>query len=544
MTRTGIYARLSLYDMNHTVRDSIQNQLMVLTDYMDRHPELHLTEQYIDNGWSGTNFQRPAFLKMIDDIQEGKINCIVTKDLSRLGRNYMETGYYLETLFPMLHVRYISINDGYDSAVSEPGQLAVILKNIMNDFFSRDLSRRYSSSYDIRKAKGVFRKGLPYGYAYDPERPNHMTFDPHVAHFVRLIFAWALEGVGNHTIAMRLRELNAPTQERIEYLRSGGNTCHEGTTLWSTASVRQMITNRVYTGDFVCGKRYNRLCDPYNRRSKIPEDEWVIIPNSHPAYLSKQDFTRIQERLETNLHKRNEVIRQNQEGRETEENYYRRILFCSVCGHRLHLARDSVASRDKCALYQCHGYATSRNPSPHHISINKKLLDVIVLDQLQNQFHLAGQFAGWLKSPEGKCSVSDYLDRLDKDLEEARQELDTLSMQRARIFEAFAESLLDKDSYLQGLEQIREKSLTASLTMENTIKERDILRKAASLSNPWLVLFTAASAPVRLDETITHCLIDRIDLADSWQVTIHFKEENWFLRLQNLYETTHPQAES
>ena len=95
VNRTGIYARLSLYDMNHTVRDSIQNQLMILTDYMDQHPELNLTEQYIDNGWSGTNFQRPAFLQMIDDIQEGKINCIVTKDLSRLGRNYMETGYYL-----------------------------------------------------------------------------------------------------------------------------------------------------------------------------------------------------------------------------------------------------------------------------------------------------------------------------------------------------------------------------------------------------------------------------------------------------------------
>ena len=238
------------------------------------------------------------------------------------------------------------------------------------------------------------------------------------------------------------------------------------------------------------------------------------------------------------------MIRQNLEGRDSEENYYRRILFCSVCGHRLHLVRDSVASRDKCALYQCHGYATSRNPTPHHISINKKLLDVIVLDQLQNQFHLARQFTSWLKSPEGKRSVSGCLDRLEKALEETKQEQDSLSRQRARIFEAFAESLLDQDSYLQGLEQIREKSLAASLAIENTAKERDSLRKAASLSNPWLVLFTAASAPVRLDETVTHSLIDRIDLAKSWQVTIHFKEENWFLRLQNFYETAHPQAGS
>ena len=515
---------------------------MILTDYMDHHPELHLTEQYIDNGWSGTNFQRPAFLQMIDDIQEGKINCIVTKDLSRLGRNYMETGYYLETLFPMLHVRYISINDGYDSATSEPGQLAVILKNILNDFFSRDLSRRYSSSYDLRKEQGVFRKGLPYGYAYDPERPNHMTYDDHVAHFVRLIFAWALEGVGNHTIAMRLRELNAPTQERIEYLRIGGRTCHKGTTLWSTASVRLIITNRVYTGDFVCGKRYNRLCDPYNRRNKIPEEEWVIIPDSHPAYISKEDFSRIQERIKNNLQKRNEVIRQNQQGRQKEENYYKKILFCSICGHRIQLVRDSVASRDRCALYQCHGYTTSKNPIPHHISINKKLLDVVVLDQLQNQFHLAGQFTTWIKSSSGRQAISERFRLVEQSLGNTRKNLEDLSKHRAHIFEAFTDALLDKDSYLHKMQNIREKSNSLSQQIEKDTKNLTVIHKAFSLSNPWLVTFTGIPSPVLLNEEVTHSLIERIELADSWQVTIHFKEEKWFLLLQELYESNRPRV--
>lgn len=542
VNRTGIYARLSLYDMNHTDRDSIQNQLMILTDYMDQHPELNLTEQYIDNGWSGTNFQRPAFLQMIDDIQEGKINCIVTKDLSRLGRNYMETGYYLETLFPMLHVRYISINDGYDSATSEPGQLAVILKNILNDFFSRDLSRRYSASYDLRKEQGVFRKGLPYGYAYDPERPKHMTYDDHVAHFVRLIFAWALEGVGNHTIAMRLRELNAPTQERIEYLRSGGRTCHKGTSLWSAASVRQILTNRIYTGDFVCGKRYNRLCDPYNRRPSIPEEEWVIIPDSHPAYISKEDFSRIQDHMKDNVKKRREIIKKNQEGRPVEENYYKRIIFCGVCGNRIHICRDGVASRDKCALYHCQGYATSRHPVPHRISIHKKLLDVIVLDQLQNQFHLARQFTDWLKSSAGKHCVSTYLHNLEVSLEDCRRDLESLSLHRTQIFEAYADALLDKDSYLQEMNHIRDKKHSLSLQIEKDTKELETVGKAFSPSNPWLVIFTSTPSPVLLNEKVTHSLIDRIELAESWQVTIHFKEEKWFLPLQNLYESNLPQT--
>lgn len=528
--------------MNHMARDSIRNQILLLTDYMDRHPELNLTEQYIDNGWSGTSFQRPAFLRMMDDIQKGKINCIVTKDLSRLGRNYIETGYYLETLFPMLHVRYISINDGYDSATSDPGQLAVILKNILNDFFSRDLSRRHSASYDLRKEQGVFRKGLPYGYAYDPERPDHMTYDDHVAHFVRLIFAWALEGAGSHTIAMRLRELDAPTQERIEYLRSGGRTCHEGTSLWSSASVRQILTNRVYTGDFVCGKQYSRLCDPYNRRPSIPEEEWVIIPDAHPAYISKEDFARIRERMKDNTRKRQEKTEKNQKGRPAGENYYKRILFCGVCGRRIQMCQDSAASRDKCALYHCLGYATSRHPVPHHISIHKKLLDVIVLDRLQNQFHLARQFTDWLKSPAGKHRVSSYLQNLEISLENGRQDLERLSIHRSQIFEAYADALLDKDSYLQEMDHIKDRKQSLSLQIEKDTKELETMRKACSSSNPWLVLFTGTPSPVLLNEEVTHRLIDRIELAESWQVTVHFREEKWFLPLQHLYESDLPQT--
>ena len=542
--RTGIYARLSLYDMNHTVRDSIENQLMILTDYMDRHPELHLTEQYIDNGWSGTNFQRPSFLRMMEDAQKGKINCVVTKDLSRLGRNYVETGYYLEHIFPMLKVRYISINDEYDSAVSDPGQLAVILKNILNDFFSRDLSRRYSASYDIRKEKGVFRKILPYGYTYDKEHPNHMTFDPHVSHYVRLIFAWALEGVKNHAIAMRLRELQAPTQERIEYLRSGGKTCHEGSTLWSTASVREIITNRVYTGDFVCGKRYDRLCDPYNRRLHIPEEEWVIIPNAHPAYVSKNDFDNIQERMKKNTRTRRETIERNQKGRPVEDNYYKKLFICGICGHRIHLARSGVEDPDSCALYHCDGYVTTRNAVAHHISINKKLLDVIVLERIQHQYRLANKLANWLRSPDGKHAVANRITELKHWQNTLFSRQEQLSSHRLQMFEAHANALLDGPTYQQEIEQIRRQQMELSLQVEKADRKLSSFQAAVSPDNPWLVLFTAGSAPLKLDETVTHTLIEKMELSASCQVTIHFKEEAWFQLLHNFYETCHVQEEN
>lgn len=218
VNHTAIYARLSLCDnIHHVNEDSIESQLRLLRNYVSQHPELHLAEEYVDRGWTGMNFQRPSFLRMIEDIQAGRINCIVVKDLSRFGKNYWETGYFLEVLLPHLNIRFIAVADRFDSMTSDPGALSIILKNILNDYYSRDLSRRFSDSYDLRKTKGVFRKGQPYGYIYDPDRPKHLTFDPELSYYVRILFTWALEEIPSATIAKRLREMNAPVPAPMEF---------------------------------------------------------------------------------------------------------------------------------------------------------------------------------------------------------------------------------------------------------------------------------------------------------------------------------------
>ena len=537
VNRTAIYARLSLYDLNHICRDSIQNQVSLLEEYMEDHPELNLTERYIDNGWSGTNFQRPGFLRMIQDIQTGKINCIVTKDLSRLGRNYLETGYYLETLFPMMGVRYISINDGFDSDTSDPAQLPIILKNILNDFFSRDLSRRFSDSYDLRKAQGVFRKGFPYGYTFDPENPRYLTFDPNVSHFVRLIFQWGMEGVSTNAISMRLREMKAPTQERMEFLRSGGKTKHEGSTLWSTTSVRYILTNRVYTGDFICGKCYNRKCDPFNKRINIPEEEWVIIPNAHPAYISHEEFDKLQERFEQSKNHHQEAVKQNAPTYQKQPNFYKRILFCQICGRRIQMTgANKKRPADSIMEYACQSSGSSVLESHPQNHINKKLLDVIVLAQLQNQFRIATQFKHWILSCEGKKRISAYLDSLQAALDQMHQHSCRLAENRADAFESHADSLIDDKTFCLQLEQLRTQSRTLSSELAQQADTLVKVRLALSLSNPWLILFSKIPVPHKLDSSTVHQLIERIELNYSEQVTIHFKEESWFLLLRNTYE--------
>lgn len=569
------YIRLSLADddvgdSNKDESNSVKNQRDLILSYIDSHPEFKgwTVHEFIDDGFTGTNDDRPDFQRLIDLTWQGQIQCIIVKDHSRFARNYIITGNYLEQVFPLLGVRFIAINDNYDSARNQSVEdnMNLVLKSVLNTYYSKDLSRKITASFVQRMRQGTYKAAAPFGYV---RRKEAIAFeiDSKAAEIVRKIFTLALAGKERKEIANLLNEEGLPTPAvyNARYHNGAHNQSRTALAhaLWEPTMLLPILRNPVYCGDRILRKNVSVTPGSKKRRPARPEEQF-FIKDAHAPIVSRKDFEAVQKMLPAKKvggHRKKSL-----------DYPLKGAVRCGTCRRSMTRAKNYsvfVCSHAKMEHSQCpkkdfpiaeieQVVFASLKPllqiaasAGRHLqkrgtkaSAEAFLLDVIVLDQLQNQFHLAGQFAGWLKSPEGKCSVSDCLDRLEKDLEEARQEQDTLSMQRARIFEAFAESLLDKDSYLQGLEQIREKSLTASLTMENTIKERDILRKAASLSNPWLVLFTAASAPVRLDETITHCLIDRIDLAESWQVTIHFKEENWFLRLQNLYETTHPQAES
>ena len=196
----------------------METQIALLRDYVLQHPDLELREVYIDNGWTGTNFQRPEFSHMLEDIQAGKINCIVVKDLSRLGRNYLEAGYYLQHVFPSLQVRFIAIYDGYDSATGDPESMVIAMKNIVNDYYSKDISRKISAVIDMKRSQGPHYMGAPpYGYQMSTRGKKRYVIDKQAAPYLHLIFKWALEGIPPHEIASYLNEMNAPTPSQHYY---------------------------------------------------------------------------------------------------------------------------------------------------------------------------------------------------------------------------------------------------------------------------------------------------------------------------------------
>ena len=279
----GIYCRLSKDDGTDNESASIATQKSILTDYVKKQG-WHIAKTYVDDGYSGTNFQRPSFQNMIKDIESGLINCVITKDLSRLGRNYLDCGLYLEVFFPEHNVRYIAVNDGVDT-LNKSAMDITPFRNILNEMYAADISVKIKSAYRARFQQGKFMgTTAPYGYIKDPADHNHLLIDDKVAHVVKEIFDLALKGNGVAKICRHLNKQHIlrPAAYAAERGETGFERHFEGNEdkryIWSGNSVRSILRSPIYAGNLVGYKRIAANMKSKKRPSKLPE-EWEVIPN-------------------------------------------------------------------------------------------------------------------------------------------------------------------------------------------------------------------------------------------------------------------------
>lgn len=358
----GIYCRLSKEDEKDK-RDhesmSIETQKSILTDFV-RSKGWNLRKTYVDDGYTGTNFQRPDFQNMIRDIENGLIDCVITKDLSRLGRNYLDCGLYLEVFFPEHHVRYIAVNDGVDT-VNRAGMDITPFKNILNEMYSADVSVKIRSAYRARFKQGKFMgTTAPYGYRKDPLDHNHLVVDDTVSHIVREIFELALAGNGIGKIRKRLNEKHIlrPAAYAVTQGAAGFDryfTDNEANRyIWSENSVRQILRSPIYAGHLVGFKRVAPNMKSKKRPSVLPE-EWEVVPNTHEAIVTQEEFDKVQ-RLMTS--------RRRTQSENPFDNVFAGIIKCADCGYAM---RASAANRRKrpdpidCVQYSCNNYGRYGN---------------------------------------------------------------------------------------------------------------------------------------------------------------------------------------
>ena len=301
--RAAAYLRLSIEDGDKAESNSIGNQRELIRDFAAERPGLHLIEEYADDGYTGTNFERPGFKRMMEDIKSGKINCIIVKDLSRLGRNYIEMGKYLEQIFPMMGIRFIAINDNYDNANTESSDsdsIVVPFKNLLNDSYCRDISIKVRSQLDMKRRKGEFIGGYAiYGYCKDKRNKNRLVVDEYAADIVRSIYRRKLEGMSAQAIAEQLNSENvlAPS----EYKRLCGLNYHSGFKAgthakWQAIQVLRILKNEVYTGTMVQGRR-QKINYKIKKIRDVEESGWIRVPNMHEAIIPQKLFDTVQEVL-------------------------------------------------------------------------------------------------------------------------------------------------------------------------------------------------------------------------------------------------------
>ena len=291
---TGLYARLSVLDNGKTDGDPIESQVKIIEQYLSEHPELKLVDRYLDNGYSGVSFERPQWERLMQDVKAGKINCIIVKDLSRLGRNYIETGNFLERICPKLGIRFISVNDSYDTQnIRSQDELTVSIKNIVNDYYAKDISMKSGAALKAKRQNGEYIGSYaPHGYRKDPKNKNRLLVDPETAPVIRQIYEWRAQGLGYGTITRMLneRDIPSPGRYRFEHGIITNNNKKGSALLWNRHALSDILRNIVYIGHLAQGKCTASLMRgiPVHR---VPEAEWDIVSTPMSPLYHKRFLT-------------------------------------------------------------------------------------------------------------------------------------------------------------------------------------------------------------------------------------------------------------
>lgn len=397
--KTCGYVRLSCEDGDKEESNSVTGQKNLIQDYISRHPELVECGMKVDDGFSGSSFERPAFREMMEEIKAGRINCIVVKDLSRFGRNYLDAGEYLERLFPFLGVRFIAINDNYDSqnGRGEMDSFLIPFKNLINEAYCRDISVKIRSQLAVKRKRGDFVGSFAvYGYRKDSENKNHLVADDFAAGIVRDIFHQRLEGVSAGDIADWLNEegvMSPMAYKKAQGLSYFTPFCQNSHCLWNATTVLRILKNPVYTGVLTQGKS-TAPCYGVRRRVEKPRREWDVVEGTHEALIDRRDFAVVQRLLLRDT-------RTSPGGVRTE--LFSGMVFCGECGGAM--VRKTVPSKNrKYVYYICGTHKNEKVCYSHSISV--EALEKIVLTSVQSRIFLqglpdAGTFAGIKK--EAAC---------------------------------------------------------------------------------------------------------------------------------------------
>lgn len=540
---TAIYARLSVENSGKSENvDVIANQIEICKSYIADRPYLSLVDTYIDNGHTGTVFDRPEFNRLMTDIKSGRIKCLVVRDLSRFGRDYIETGTYLERIFPQIGLRFIAIKENYDNFDTDGSNesLMIPLQNMINALYSKDISRKVSTALKAQMEQGTFQKrNLPYGYRWNEEHTN-MVIDEETASYVRLIFQRKIEDWSMPMILDELDRLGAPNTElrkRQNGTRTGDGCSCKG---WHKSTVYGILTNPHYVGDTVLGRSMVAIYKGIKSHNVKDKDEWIVFPNTHEAIISREDFQKVQDIMNAASEARQTKMQKSEEIRATLINLFDGKIFCADCGKRMYFHRKKVDKRKDggwYAFYECSTYVGRRyeHCTAHYIRQDRLERDVLAAIQLQVKAALDyDKLLDKLRGSEGEKNIRDKQNALITSL---NLKLSGVSKKRTRLYEDFAEGILDEEEYTFAKKSYDEQFADLSRRLDEAVQRRSKFNEAMSVDNKWITLMKSVSTATQLSQELVDESVELVKIHEDGAVELVMKYGDIYaLTIQSIKE--------
>ena len=504
----ALYIRLSKEDESEGPSQSVQNQESLLREFVQQH-RLSVYDTYVDDGWSGTNFDRPSFQRMIADIEAKKVNMVITKDLSRLGRDYIMTGHYMERYFPEHRVRYISLLDGIDTGVDSTANDITPFRAIMNDMYAKDISKKIKSVKRDKQRKGQFIGGKPvYGYKMHPTEKNKIVIDEEVAPVVRRIFALALSGMSCRNIAALLNQEGVPTPATYANLPVARPGPYTG--LWSSERISDMLQNETYIGNMVQGRSVKIS---YKSKKCLKQDpaNWVVVEGTHEPLVDSETFRKVRMLVNSRRHTRSR----------TYDFLLKGLIFCHECGYPLAVLNRKNAKGEDVLYFVCRTYQrfTKAGVCTCHSIKEKTVTDAViakvwaVCQAYLNPDELLPVAQEAVENARKQSS-------LESELQALQSKIDSLTANLDRMYTDRLSGLLPEADFQRIFgriklerEQLEEKRQELELRQKSPVRSEDRARELVQR-----FIETAGES-----RELLVSLIERVELTEDKEIIIKFR---------------------
>lgn len=519
----ALYIRLSKEDESEGPSQSVQNQESLLREFVQQH-RLSVYDTYIDDGWSGTNFDRPAFQRMIADIEAKKVNMVITKDLSRLGRDYILTGHYMERYFPEHRVRYISLLDGIDTGVDSTANDITPFRAIMNDMYAKDISKKIKSVKRDKQRKGQFIGGKPvYGYKMHPTEKNKIVIDEEVAPIVRRIFALALSGMSCRNIATLLNQEGVPTPATYAGLPVARPGPYTG--LWSSERISDMLQNETYIGNMVQGRSVKIS---YKSKKCLKQDpaNWVVVEGTHEPLVDLETFQKVRMLINSRKYTRSR----------TYDFLLKGLIFCHECGYPLAVLNRKNARGEDVLYFVCRTYQrfTKAGVCTCHSIKEKTVTDAVIakVREVCQAYLNPGELL-----PAAQEAVENARKRsgLEAELQTLQSKIDSFTANLDRMYTDRLSGLLPEADFQRIFgriklerEQLEEKRQELELRQKSPVRSEDRARELVQR-----FIETAGES-----RELLVSLIERVELTADKEIIIKFR----FAQLDKTAENQTPQG--